>query len=751
MQAPFPMIPGAQAPSLQARPWDSLSRLSSVQRTIEQFLSERPFERAPWLAVAFGTGIAGWVVLPRPEAWGALIVLCIAGAIGAMAVSSGERGWTHLAQAVLGVTLMVAAGCGTIWAKSVLVGHPAITRPTMVDVLGTVTDREDIVRPDSRGGETIRVLVDTRIGAGAGRVRLSLPLADAPRDFGIGAVIRMRARLMPPSPPMLPGAHDFAMDAWFQGIVASGTAVGPVVVLEPAPERPTLRAAQQALARHIRGRLSGSPGAIAAALASGDRGAVARSDEDAMRDAGLTHLLSISGLHVSAVIAAVYALVYWIGGLVPGLALRLRLPLVAAGAGALAGIGYMLITGAEVPTIRSVAGSLLVLLALALGRDPLSLRLLAVAAFGVMLFWPEAVLGPSFQMSFASVATIIAFHHAAPVQVWLAPRDEGWLLRVFRHGALLLAAGLVIELALAPIALFHFHRAGIYGSLANVVAIPLTTFLTMPLIALALLLDCAGWGAPVWWAVGWSLDLLLGLAHHVAAWPGAVTIMPLMPRWVFGLVIAGLFWLGLWSGRVRLWGLVPALVGMGAFALMHSPDILVSGDGRTIGFTGLGPDLVVLGAAPGSHARNALLEQAGMSGQGVAMDAMPGAHCNADFCVIALMRPGIGQAGSETANRRVWLLIARTALAADEMSLAAVCERVDIVIARRRLPLSCQPRLLRIDRALLDQTGGLTIDFRSGAIRTVAATLGLHGWVGLGRPRDWPAQRGPDPSPQTEG
>ncbi len=99
-----------------------------------------------------------------------------------------------------------------------------------------------------------------------------------------------------------------------------------------------------------------------------------------MRDAGLTHLLSISGLHVSAVIAAAYLLAIRLLALWPWLALRVRLPIVAAGCAALAGIAYTLLTGAEVPTIRSCVGAVLVLMALALGREPLSLRMIAVAA-----------------------------------------------------------------------------------------------------------------------------------------------------------------------------------------------------------------------------------------------------------------------------------------------------------------------------------------------------------------------------------
>ena len=111
----------------------------------------------------------------------------------------------------------------------------------------------------------------------------------------------------------------------------------------------------------------------------------------------------------------------------PWLVLRVRLPLVAAACGAAAGLAYTLLTGSEVPTVRSVVGALLVLVALALGREPLSLRMVAAAAIVVMLLWPEAVVGPSFQMSFAAVIAIVALHEAAPVRAFLAPR-EGALL-----------------------------------------------------------------------------------------------------------------------------------------------------------------------------------------------------------------------------------------------------------------------------------------------------------------------------------
>ena len=124
---------------------------------------------------------------------------------------------------------------------------------------------------------------------------------------------------------------------------------------------------------------------------------------DAMRRSGLTHLLSVSGLHIAAVVAFAMFMSLKLLALSETLALRCNLVLVAAAVAAAAGIGYTLLTGAQVPTVRSCVAALLILLGIALGRDALSMRLIAAGALVVLFFRPEALAGPSFQMSFMSV------------------------------------------------------------------------------------------------------------------------------------------------------------------------------------------------------------------------------------------------------------------------------------------------------------------------------------------------------------
>ncbi|WP_233999755.1 ComEC/Rec2 family competence protein [Porphyrobacter sp. TH134] len=717
------------------RPWQTPRPLSSTAGrngrwigTADRFLAEAGFDRAPWLAVIFALGIVVWFILPSKGMWLAAISASMLAALGAMAAwptgSPADENRASLRLAVVTCALVFALGIAVIWARSSIVGAEPIARPVVMLLHGKVIARQD---QPAEGRLRLTLAVREPATGAARKIRVNVPLdalgpAGPPPGLAEGAVVRLRARLMPPASPMLPGSYDFARAAWFQGLSATGTMVGPLVVINPAIADQGIAGLQRSLAEHVRARVDGSPGAIAAAFASGDRGGIAEADEAAMRDSGLTHLLSISGLHVSAVIAAAYVAALRLLALWPALALRVRLPVAAAGIGALAGIGYTLLTGAEVPTVRSCVAALLVLGALALGRDALSMRMVAVAAGFVLLLWPESAIGPSFQMSFAAVLAIIAVSSSAPVRAFLAPREEPWWRRTGRQVVMLFVTGVVIELALMPIVLFHFHRAGMYGALANVVAIPLVTFVSMPLIALGLLLDLVGLGSPAWWLTERSLALLLAIAHITAAQAGAVTLMPQISGLAVALFAAGGLWLALWHGRVRLAGLAPVMLASLLVVLTPVPDLLVAGDGQQVGITVPGPDgrprLVSLRDSRSSYTRDNLMELAGVAAEPVPIADWEGANCSSAFCTLVLNRGG-----------RDWVvLLGRGRAQVEERALAAACAEADVIVSERFLPRSCRPRWLKADRRYLAQRGGLAIDLAAGRITTVAQSQGTHGW-----------------------
>ncbi|MEO7492328.1 MAG: ComEC/Rec2 family competence protein [Sphingomicrobium sp.] len=680
-----------------------------MRDSVEAFLELERGQLPPWFVVGLGTGILAWFALDRPRDWVAF--LCLSGAL-ALAGFTIRGGRAERAAGWFGLAMMV--GCALVWARAHTLAAPRLQRPLVTEFQAKV---ERVETMTAKG--TLRLTVAPTDPTLPPRVRVSIDQDKAPQGIAKGAGLKLRARLAPPPPMALPGGYDFARDAWFRQIGAVGKALGPVTVLHPARES-GIDGVRDRLDRHIRERLPGANGGIATALATGDQNAVPQDDADAMRRSGLTHLLSVSGLHIAAAVGAAMLLTLKLLALSERLALRFNLVLVAAAVGALTGIGYTLLTGAQVPTVRSCVAALLVLAGIALGRDALSMRLLAVGALVVLIFRPEAIAGASFQLSFAAVASIIALHSSGWARRVFSRRDEGLPARLARALLAMVATGLAVEITLIPIALYHFHRAGLYGVLANIIAIPLTTFVIMPLEAGALFLDIAGLGAPLWWLCGLSLNLLLGLAHFVADSRGAVALLAAMPPWALGTMVAGGLWLFLWTSGVRFLGLAPIALGAAAAAMSPTPDLLVTGDGRHLALVDADGTPLLLRERSGDFIRQVVAQASGFDADPQDLASRPFSSCSRDACVAVFNRGG-----------RTWRILAtKSSQSIEWQTMVDACAQADVVVSERWLPRGCSPHWLKLDRGTLARTGGVAIYLaQRPRVATVAERVGRHPWA----------------------
>jgi competence protein ComEC len=692
-----------------------VNRLRAAFRGVEALLDQEREQLPLWLPIGLIIGISAWFWLPSEAFWWAF--LAISGALLAACLLAAQQ--SRVARAGAWLSLAALIGCALIWIRAEQVASPRLERPRAAQFTAIIVKADRLA-----AREQLRLLLAPRDAPDLPpQVRVSVPLHQAEPRLAPGATVSLRAYLLPPPPMAVPGGYDFARTAWFARIGATGRALGPVQVLAP-PDSSSWSAWQsglrQRLSAHIQAQLEEGPGAIAAALATGDQGGLAEEDAEAMRRSGLAHLLSVSGLHITAVVGAAMLLALRLLALSPWLALRINLLLLAAAIAALTGIAYTLLTGAEVPTVRSCIAALLVLAGIALGREAITLRLVATGALVVLLFWPESVAGPSFQLSFAAVTAIVALHEHPRMKALFARREEGAFRRLGRILLGLLLTGIAVEIAIMPIALFHFHQAGLFGALANVVAIPLTTFIIMPFEAAALLFDTIGLGAPFWWVAGAGLRLLLSLAHQVASAPGAVALLPAVPAPAYALVILGLLWIGLWRAGWRWWGVAPAAVGAAWALATPAPNLLVTGDGRHLAVRTPDGALALLRPRAGDYVRDLLAELSGSEPDYVELALAEGGACSDALCRYDL-----------DARGRRWTILATTSR--DHVrwnEMIAACAQADIVVSDRLLPRGCQPRWLRADRAFLAEHGGLALTLgREARLATVRDAVGRHHWA----------------------
>jgi competence protein ComEC len=546
----------------------------------DAFAAERA-RWALWLPVAMGAGVVLFFSLRTdPPAWAGLLALAVS-----LAAWTSARRRTQAAVAAL-LFAAGAAGFCSAQLRTAVADTPVLERRLgPAEVVGRVAEvdrREDGIRVVLGELRVERLPADRT----PRRVRIGLRGDAAPVP---GSVVRVRAVLLPPPGPAEPGAFDYRRFAFFQGIGATGYAVGAWAEARGAEPGwgtaagAALERARGAVADRVAAVVPQPAAGVTAALLNGDRSGVQEHVLDWFRDSGLAHLLAISGLHVGLAAGGVLFAVRALLAAVPALALRWPIKKVAAVAAFLAAAAYTLLVGAPVPTLRALLMTGLVLLAVLVDRSAISMRTVAVAAAVVLAVAPETLDGPSFQMSFGAVVALIAAWEAAQPRLTAWRAAAGPLGRGGLYVGGVALTSVVATLATGPFALYHFQQLPVLGVAANMVAVPLTAFWVMPCAVVAGALMPLGLEEWPLRAMGWGVALIVETARVTAEAPGAVLRVPATGPDALVLVVLGALWICLWQKRWRLLGLLPVAAGIAAaLAAPDRPHVIVPADGAPV-------------------------------------------------------------------------------------------------------------------------------------------------------------------------
>jgi competence protein ComEC len=645
-----------------------------------------------WLPVLAAAGIALYYALPvEPALWPA----------GAVVIAASLSAWLarrHTAPALLAVAI-AAGGVGFAAAK---LRTLAMEAPILARELGPVIVEGRVVaaEPGEAGG---RIVIEhpriARLSASETPQRVRLRLARYDSLPPIGASVRARAMLLPPTPPAMPGAYDFGRQAYFERIGAVGYTFGRVVVIDAAPRATGWLAGALAWIAELRLTIharviavlppqdrSDALGAMTAALLHGEQAAIPRGAMDDMRDAGLAHLLAISGFNVALVAGAIFVSLRLLFAALGPLALYWPTKKWAAALTIVGIFAYTLITGASLPTLRSFLMTAVVLIAVMLDRTAISLRLVMAAGLALLLVMPESLLGASFQMSFAAVIALIAAYESSRAWTRRQRAEGGAMRRVALYAGGIVATSLIAGLATAPFAAFHFNRFAVYQLVANLVAVPITAVWITPWSLLAYLLMPFGLEQVALVPMGWGVAAIIAVARAVASWPAAVLMLPALSHAGLALITLGGLWLCLWRKRWRYGGLPVVLLGLSTLSLAKPPDLIVAPEAGLFAARGADGELLFGGPSGGQAFLRDVWRRRGV-GPLAAGETPPELRCDALGCLYRAQ------------GRTVALL-------RDESGLAEDCAAADVVISWGALwPARCRGPELLLDRRRLAADG----------------------------------------------
>ncbi len=394
-------------------------------------------------------------------------------------------------------------------------------------------------------------------------------------DYIPGSRVLFRASLAPIRAQAFSGAYDFKKQQYFKGISARGFIIKPPKIIQKC-EQATLRVyieqMRHSINKIIEKCLPKNTAAIAKALTTGNTAGITKQIRANFSNSGTAHILAISGLHIGIIGFFIFFITRLLLCCITPISMFFDTKKIAAVVSWLIVLFYLQISGCSVSSIRAFIMHTVVVIAILFDRTAFTMRSVAVAATVIMIYSPEVVMFPSFQMSFGAVIAIIAYVESE----FGAPRFLKWLSEV-------VITTIIASIPTSIISVVVFNKLTLNSILANIVSIPLMTFYVMPMLMFALFLMPIGISQPIISLAGLGIDLLMKVAEKTAQLPGSFFVMPTPTNTVFAIIVVSFLLFTLIHHKIRFMGLVGMFSGIFLYFTQPIPDIFVAPNAKVIG------------------------------------------------------------------------------------------------------------------------------------------------------------------------
>ncbi|MBO5997932.1 MAG: ComEC/Rec2 family competence protein [Alphaproteobacteria bacterium] len=397
----------------------------------------------------------------------------------------------------------------------------------------------------------------------------------------IGDTVSLKTTLSPPMLASYPNGYNYARSAYYDKIGAVGYSVSKLQIISKSKES-FLQNIRTSIFNRIKNVLSKDTGDIAAALVTGEQGGISQTTRNNYTSAGIVHILSVSGFHMSLIAGFIFAILRFLFSLFPSISLRFNTKKVCALLALILTFIYLLISGMGIPAIRSFLMIAFILIAIMADRQALSMRSVVWAGFLILLIQPQAVIGIGFALSFGAVMALISGYETFTPYFKKLFTHKNWIKWIIGTICFFLLMNIIAHFATAPIAVHYFHRYNNYGILGNFLISLIFSFLVMPLLFIATLMMPFGLDKPFLLCVDYLLKIVNKLTEGIANLPASTVFLPSFPTWGYALILSGSVWLLIFKSRIRYVGFVPVFIGLLSIFTYTTPDAIIGQGGKLI-------------------------------------------------------------------------------------------------------------------------------------------------------------------------
>lgn len=404
------------------------------------------------------------------------------------------------------------------------------------------------------------------------------------RRFNYGDIITGSANLHPPPKAGEPNSFDFSKLAWFMQLGAVGSFKNTPVVVKANNNfsiSEKFESVRQIIATKIRNAVHSNQAGVIISLIIGEQGEVTDAIKEAYRKSGIIHVLSVSGFHLTLLSIVIFCVFCKAFVVFQALSAYISFRKIAAGITFVICLLYLLISGLQIPAIRSFYMIGIALFGIMIDRNTISVRTVFIAGFLILLFHPEAAVQIGFQMSFIAVLGLVTLYQSS-YQYFSEIWRRSFISKIFLFLLGCILVDLFASCTTIPFSIYHFNQFTPYSLLGNLATGILFSAFIMPLLLIAVLCMPFNLEGPFLRLTGLLLELVEKICSFIADLPCSEIRVPSISPYYMALFTLCLLWIFIFKHKIRLLGLIGFPILLIGFWATPRPDIYIADKGKTI-------------------------------------------------------------------------------------------------------------------------------------------------------------------------